>query len=653
MTRGQAAVSHNVFISYSSLDQPIADAVCRALEQAQISVWIAPRDVTGGKPYGEAIIDAINASRVMVVVFSANSDKSQQVLNEVERATSKRLAIIPFRIEDVLPSKSMEYFLSSYHWLDARKPPIEPHLTALVDAVQAALSKRTTFASLLSQFSDLQARTYRGFRVRVTIAAFAAAAIIAGAGFAIWRYIEATTPMDLNHVAVMPFQNLENDAALDYLSREMPLALDSQLSRMTVLSVVPFGSALKFRDMSAVDIAKALHVGTVIEGSFSHQSNQLKLDVSIVDTNKDQYLWSEPFESLLSEFRDLIARMVPKIAAALRLTAPALTIGTQNSKAYVLYIHALALGLELSPENNSAAIDALKSAIGLDPQFAEAHAALAEAYVNHFWWNMSNDNSWLDDAIAEARKALAIAPELPEGHYALAYALEGQGHRADAARQYFASVRDGPHYIPALASVARYEFYMGDFNRSLAALDTVAGIDPTNNVHVRKAMCYFFAGKPSDSATENQLAERNARGVDQLTLVAFTYAWLKDFTSAERVLQTLERQQPAALSLYEIRAWIATMKGDVAGAREQMQHIAEQRQTFGILDELATFYAIQGDKDQAIALLSKAVSMGAPNYAWYNSDFFKVLRGDPRYEAILSTLANEYAAVRRDAGIAQ
>ncbi len=646
-------MSHDVFISYSSLDQPIADAVCKALDQAHISVWIAPRDVTGGKPYGEAIIDAINASRIMVVVFSTNSDKSQQVLNEVERATAKRLVIIPFRIEDVLPSKSMEYFLSSYHWLDARKPPIDPHLRTLVDAVKAGLSKKTSFTSLLAPFSGVQARTYEGFRVRVTIAAFAAAAVVAGAGFGVWRYIEATAPMDLNHVAVMPFQNLENDSAIDYLSREMPLALDSQLSRMAELSVVPFSSTMKFKDMGAADIAKALHVGTVIEGSFSHENDQLKLDVNIVDTNKDQYLWSEAFRSLLAEFRDLIERMVPKIAETLRLTAPKLTIGTQNSKAYVLFIHALTLALELNPENNSAAMDALKSAISLDPQFAEAHAALADAYVNHFWWNMSNDTSWLDQAAAEARKALAIAPDLPEGHYALAYAFEGQGHRADAAREYFASVRDGPHYIPALSSVARYEFYMGDFNRSLATLNTIAGIDPTNNVHIRKAMCYFFAGKPRDSATENQLAEKNARGVDQLTLIAFTYAWLKDLTSAERVLQTLERQQPGALSLYEIRAWIATMKGDVASAHEQMQHIAEQRQTFGILDELATFYAIQSDKEQAIELLSKAVSMGAPNYAWYNSDFFKVLRGDPRYDAILSTLANEYATVRRDAGIAQ
>jgi tetratricopeptide (TPR) repeat protein len=410
---------------------------------------------------------------------------------------------------------------------------------------------------------------------------------------------------------------------------------------------------MKFRDMDAADIAKTLHVGTLVEGNISRGSDQLKLDVNIIDTNKNRYLWSDGFQSLLAEFRDLIERMVPKIADVLRISAPKLTIGTRNSEAYTLFIHALALGLELTAENNSAAIDALKHAVVLDPQFGEAHAALAEAYVNHFWWNLSNDTAWLEQAMAEARKAQQIAPDLPQAHYALAYALEGQGRRADAAREYFTSVRSGPHYIPALSSVARYEFYMGDFDRAIATLDTISGIDPTNNIHIRKAMCYYFAGKPRDSAGENVLAEKNARGVDQLTLVAFTYVWLRDFAAAERVLQKLEQQQKDALSLFEIRAWIYTVKGDIAHAREQMQQIVEQRQTFGILDELATLYAIQGDKEQAIALLDKAVESGAPNYAWYSSDFFKSLRGDPRYEAILATLTKEYAAVQRDAGLAQ
>jgi TolB-like protein/Flp pilus assembly protein TadD len=645
-------VAQNVFVSYSSIDQTIADAVCAALEQDGITVWIAPRDIRGGKPYGEAIIDAINASRIMVVVFSANSDKSPHILNEVERATSKGLVVIPFRIEDVLPSKSLEFFLSSPHWLDARTRPLAPHLKTLTDAVRASLNEKTvsSLASILAPFSDIQARTQRGFRIRAFATAFGLAAAVAAAGVGILWFVQTSTPMDPNHIAVLPFRNLKNDAAVAHLSLGLPNALSLQLDQMPSLTVVPFDSAMKFKDSGTSDIAKTLHVGTIVEGSFSHSGEQLNVDVNLVDTNKDRYLWSEPFQTLLTDFRDLIEKMVPKVAEALRLSDPQLMIGTKNSKAYTLYIHALTLGLELNTENNAAAIQALKQALALDPNFAEAHAALAEAYVAHFWWNLSNDSAWLDQAEAEARKAQQLASTLPEAHYALAYALEGKGQRAGAAREYFASVRAGPHYVPALSSVARYEFYMADFGRALATLDTIAAIDPTNNVHIRKAMCFYFAGESRDSATENLLAEKNALGVDQLTLVAFTYIWLKDLTSAERVLKRLEQEQPAAFSIAEIRAWLYTAGGDTPHAREQMQLIA-QRQAFGIIDELATLYAIQGDKEQAIAMLTKAVSMGAPNYAWYSSDFFMVLRGDAQYDAILTTLSDEYKAVRHDAGL--
>src|SRR5690348_6729072 len=113
---------HDVFISYSSRDKTTADAVCAKLEQAGIRCWIAPRDVLAGTQYGEAIIDAINGASVMVLVFSAACNESPHVRAEVERAASKGLAVLPLRIEQVLPAKALEFFLSSPHWLDAMTP---------------------------------------------------------------------------------------------------------------------------------------------------------------------------------------------------------------------------------------------------------------------------------------------------------------------------------------------------------------------------------------------------------------------------------------------------------------------------------------------------------------------------------------------------
>jgi len=133
-------MSRDVFISYSSKDRSIADSLCAALEAGGMSTWIAPRDIAPGAQYGAAIIGALDACRMMVLVFSAHSNASPQVAREVERAVSKGLEIVPFRIEAAPLSKAMEYFISAAHWLDAWTPPLEKHLEYLVQAVRAKLN---------------------------------------------------------------------------------------------------------------------------------------------------------------------------------------------------------------------------------------------------------------------------------------------------------------------------------------------------------------------------------------------------------------------------------------------------------------------------------------------------------------------------------
>ena len=133
-------MAHDVFISYANQDKAVADAACATLESRKIRCWIAPRDVLPGTPYAESIIEGLNRSRVFVLVFSAHSNDSQQVMREVEKAVRKGLPIIPLRIDNVVPSKSMEYFLTTQHWLDALTPPLEKHLQKLADTVQVLLT---------------------------------------------------------------------------------------------------------------------------------------------------------------------------------------------------------------------------------------------------------------------------------------------------------------------------------------------------------------------------------------------------------------------------------------------------------------------------------------------------------------------------------
>ena len=132
-------MAHDVYISYASEDKAVADAVCAALESNNIRCWIAPRDIPPGAKRAEAVANAIDESRVLVLILSSSSNNSPQVIREVTGATSKGIPIIPIRIDNVVPSKAMDFFVAPSYRLDASEPPLEKHLQTLADMVQTLL----------------------------------------------------------------------------------------------------------------------------------------------------------------------------------------------------------------------------------------------------------------------------------------------------------------------------------------------------------------------------------------------------------------------------------------------------------------------------------------------------------------------------------
>jgi hypothetical protein len=129
----------DVFVSYSQSDRQCAFELVAHAEAEGIGCWIAPRDIAPSADWAAEIIDAIAAARIMVLVFSASSNQSPQVRREVERAVHRDLSILPFRIEDVQPANSLEFFLSTQHWLDAFPAPLEPHYRRLCAHLRTTL----------------------------------------------------------------------------------------------------------------------------------------------------------------------------------------------------------------------------------------------------------------------------------------------------------------------------------------------------------------------------------------------------------------------------------------------------------------------------------------------------------------------------------
>jgi hypothetical protein len=214
-------MAHDVFVSHSVKDNAVADAVVARLEGESVSCWIAPRDVVPGADWGESIIDAIESSRIMILIFSRSADASSQIKREVERAVNKGVYIIPFRVDDIPPTKSLEYFISTSQWMDAFSPPLERHLDNLAKTIQAVLKRPPLpAANVPAQPEKLSIPTppirpsgRKSILIAITIAALV---IVGGAG---WYLVQkkkgplekpalTPTPVPITPAAVTPIPTL-------------------------------------------------------------------------------------------------------------------------------------------------------------------------------------------------------------------------------------------------------------------------------------------------------------------------------------------------------------------------------------------------------------------------------------------------------------
>jgi hypothetical protein len=137
-------MTHDVFISYSNKDKLVADSVCVNLEAAGVRCWIAPRDIAPGEDWPTAITRAISLSRVMVLIFSAHSNSSEDVGRELILAANNKLVIIPFKIDNIEPEPGKQYYLARTHWLDAINPPTQEQIRELLECVKVLIPVRKT-----------------------------------------------------------------------------------------------------------------------------------------------------------------------------------------------------------------------------------------------------------------------------------------------------------------------------------------------------------------------------------------------------------------------------------------------------------------------------------------------------------------------------
>jgi TolB-like protein/Flp pilus assembly protein TadD len=498
-----------VFISHSSKDKEVADAVCRHLESADIPCWMAPRNIEFGADWTEAIMRGITACRVFVLVFSENANGSGHVRREVAKAFSLGLQVIPFRIEDTLPQSSLSYFLETVHWLDAVSTPLEKHLNSLTERVKKLLANgdsdiNAPIAPPGTAYPGLSAPLKRRGWLIATGLAVAAAVIMAAA----WLYIAGGRTAQQNpypsgplaeisakSVAVLPFESISSSKDDGYFADGVQDEILNNLAKIAQLKVISRTSVMQYRADTKRDmrqIAYALGVANVLEGTVRREGNRVRVSAQLVDARNDSAVWADSYDRDLTDIFTIQSEVAQTIAGQLsaalspeekqRIEAKP----TKNLEAYDMYLKAKekienAWILNGDPEElRREALGLLQKATQLDPNFAIAHCTMAFVHDNLFllFDPTMERRALADEAI---NSALRSKPDLPEAHLAYANHLYRGYRDYERARAELAIAKRGlSNNAEVIYLEALMDRQQGEFDKAVGSLNAAIQLDPRN-----------------------------------------------------------------------------------------------------------------------------------------------------------------------------
>jgi serine/threonine protein kinase/Tfp pilus assembly protein PilF len=272
-------------------------------------------------------------------------------------------------------------------------------------------------------------------------------------------------------IAVLYFENISGLKEDEYFRDGVTEDIITELSKIKGLKIFSRATVLSYRDKNATPaaIGQQLNAAYVLTGSLRRAGARLRINAQLVDTHTDFPLWSERYDREMKDVFEVQDEIARKIAEALRITLSpqeqeALAAKpTADPHAYDLYLRGKSYARRLTRQDLEFALQMFESAVAIDPKFALAHAALANASVSIFV-NFDRDRRWLERASAAVQRASAISPEAPEVQVAQGWLLYGDGKYDETGRLARAAIErkadcEGAHILlgRALFASGRYQ----------------------------------------------------------------------------------------------------------------------------------------------------------------------------------------------------
>src|SRR5438445_1620691 len=339
-------------------------------------------------------------------------------------------------------------------------------------------------------------------RARAILFVGATALIIAIAASA-YFYLSRKSNAVIQSVAVLPFVNESGNADVEYLSDGMTESLISSLSQIPKLNVKARSSVFRYKgkDTNAQTIGKELNVQAILNGRVVQRGQDLILDVELVDAATENVLWKQTYNKTMTNLVALQNDIARDVADKLKVRLSGADEQklaknyTDNPEAYQLYLKGRFYWNKRTPQDIQKSIEYFDQAITLDPNYALAHAGLADAYaLLPVYGNLPAGES-LPKAREAALKALSLDDRLAEAHTALGDVLNYYEYDfAGAEREYKRAIELNPNYATAHQWYGELLTHLGRHEESLAEMRRALQIDPLSLIINRAyGESYLFA----------------------------------------------------------------------------------------------------------------------------------------------------------------
>ncbi len=669
--------SHAVFLSYASQDAEAAQRICEALSAAGIEVWFDQSELRGGDAWDQSIRKQIKTCALFLPVISRSTHARDEgyfrlewklAVDRCHLMAADKAFLLPVVIDDTRDDERVPERFRDVQWTrlaDGVTP------AAFVERVQRLLSVEPTQGPSKSASTATDGSAARtspkpvltSWQSKVALLAPIALVIVALGYFAATRLAPSKRGPEVgapaapaaaiavatafnpppHSIAVLPFVNMSGDKEQEYFSDGLTEELLNSLAAINGLQVAARTSAFSFKgkDTDIGTIARKLNVGAVLEGSVRRSSHTVRITAQLIDAVTGFHLWSKTYDRDLGDVLKLQTQIATAVADALKVTLLADTAtkielgGTHNPAAFDAYLHASRAADAGGPKGYQSAAAAYTEAIRLDPNYALAFAgrSFAQSLYAAQFASRAVVRQYFDRALADARQAIALAPELAEGHLALGFYLANGALDLKQARDEFERARAlGNGSATILRISGLFAIMTGRTEAGLADMRRAAALDPLNALtHHLLGFGLYLAHRYEQARAANA----EAISLDPDLLRAYEYSGLTDYQLGNLAgARATCEARPSYWGTQWCLALVYQKLGRHADAQAAVAKIqAMQGDTTAY--QYSTIYAQWGETPKALEWLESAMRLRDPGLSLLKTDpLMDPLRKELRYQAI-------------------